>query len=615
MSRQLKTISGLIRPFCVLAGFFWLTVPYHSSANRVGHPEAIFKEASDLLNLNQFERADSLAKELIALGRLEHQNIWAARGWSIQGIIAFQQQEYQRAVREMEKALSTKESWENDTLYFDCLYHLGLAYKRLSYFVIASDYLYKALQLSVDSLSLSQAHGVLGNVQRELMNYPASINHHRKSIRLIGGSDPIAGAKAKNNIGKTLLAWNKIDSALQYFEESIIVFESLHDSRRLAGCYYNTGMAYAKKENYGLSEEFFNKTLQHANDTLTQIHAFTELGQLCVSLDSVACAGSFVRRLEPLVQSVHSLYVREQWHHLRADVFQLQGQYDSALIELEKSYDLREQSVNSESVRSINEWETHFQSTQLKESLRNKKNELEIGAYKNRLLNNQRMALGLVALVILVLAIVLAQRVRKEREFKRHKEALLQELNHRVKNNLNSLSGLFKLQLMQVEHKETRKALQDGNSRLEALNLVHAQLEPDIKEALVIQLPEYIEVLVRNALMLHDVSDSFDIEFDLHPMAVSPDQAVSYGLIINEVITNCCKYAAAESIGPKLAVSMNTERLRIADNGPGFPKGVDPKTATTTGLMLIRELSDQLHVPSWFEYQNGLVFYLKMAKK
>lgn len=583
------------------------------------NPYSILKAANQSLRTNELPKADSMANVLI--GKRQHNMRWAAEGWAIKGIIDLKSQAYQSAISQFGKALSVQTSSGGDTLRFDCLYHMGLAHKKLSYFVVASNFLYKALEHAIDSSGKGEVHNVLGNVQRELKNYGVSVDHHRRAYALLKRV-PRNLAKSRNNLGKTFLKWGRADTALHYFRISERIYESIGDSNRLADCHYNMALAYGSKNDFEMAKDRLEKTLSFPLDSLMQIETYLQMGDLFVRMDSASAVGYCLAELTPHITAEHPLTVRQKWHRLRSSYYKMTGHHQAAFAELSKYQELREASLDAEAIRSINEWETHFQSEQLKESISEGKIQLELSRAKKELWVNRSLLLLLLLLIMVAIVVALAKRARKkgllaekEKEYAKKKSTLLKELDHRVSNNLSALSGLFRLQLEQVKNHEVKAALQDSYTRLEVYNLVHTQLQPETAKAMTIDLAQYLDDLVQNTLMLHGVIDRLALTLELKHFQVSSADAVLYGLIVNEVVTNTCKYAVHNQPNPMLMVRMDDDRLVIKDNGPGFPQGMDPKTTQSTGMEVIRELTEQLKTSSEFFYDEGLVFVLFITKK
>ena len=142
---------------------------------------------------------------------------------------------------------------------------------------------------------------------------------------------------------------------------------------------------------------------------------------------------------------------------------------------------------------------------------------------------------------------------------------LMREIHHRVKNNLQAVSSLVRLQPLPSERKD------DLARRIAAMVAVHEQIYgADQFEQ--VNLAPYVERLVR------DVAEGFRspvaVETRVAPLTVGPDQAMPLGLIINEVVTNAFKHAFTNRAGGHLLVALsvdgNTARLAIEDDGPGY---------------------------------------------
>jgi two-component sensor histidine kinase len=178
-------------------------------------------------------------------------------------------------------------------------------------------------------------------------------------------------------------------------------------------------------------------------------------------------------------------------------------------------------------------------------------------------------------------------------------QAMLQEIHHRVKNNLQMISSLLSLQSRQSPHEEARLAFQDAQSRVRSIALLHESLyqSDDLGR---IDMQAYVNRLLdtlQHAYGQSRVRATFDVAIE--GVFLPVDVAVPCGLIVNELVTNALKHAfrvpdaasnevriAMRRVGESLAIS-------VADNGVGFA-GIDPASKQTMGLTLVRDLSTQL---------------------
>jgi PAS domain S-box-containing protein len=172
------------------------------------------------------------------------------------------------------------------------------------------------------------------------------------------------------------------------------------------------------------------------------------------------------------------------------------------------------------------------------------------------------------------------------------KDALLREVHHRVKNNLQAMIYLVEMQLTQIRSESTRQFLRELQEQARAMSLVYEQLYQSENLAQVAMQP-YLEQLTVGVVQA--IAPALEIDLDLKLSAVSLDvsQAMPCGLIVNELITNTIKYAFPSSFTrrPKLSISLKAQRdkytLIVKDNGVGLPAGTDWRKTKSLGLRLV----------------------------
>jgi two-component sensor histidine kinase len=178
------------------------------------------------------------------------------------------------------------------------------------------------------------------------------------------------------------------------------------------------------------------------------------------------------------------------------------------------------------------------------------------------------------------------------------KEWLLKEVHHRVKNNLQIVMSLLNTQSAYLENNAALEAITESQNRVRAIALIHHKLYSSSNVA-VIKMPGYIADLISN------LSDCFDagkrrIRFEqlVDPVELDPTQAVPFGLILNEAVTNAIKYAFADGDGVIVVALQHTSNnkvlLTISDNGIGLPDTFDVRKATSLGMEMMKALSKQL---------------------
>ncbi len=237
------------------------------------------------------------------------------------------------------------------------------------------------------------------------------------------------------------------------------------------------------------------------------------------------------------------------------------------------------------------------------------------------------------------------QAEEKLRAALQEKEVLLKEIHHRVKNNLQVISGLLTLQAQQIDDERLRNILQDSQSRIWTMALIHQTLYQSGNLA-DIEIADYIRGLTGNLLSSHArVAMPPTVIFDLLPLRLTIDKAIPLALILNELVTNAMKHAFANGQPGEIRISLQerrgvkfyapaedtatarrapsecmdatpregiapcvqTHELSIADNGVGLPESFDAASQKSLGLQLVAMLAKQLDGALAIESAAGTV--------
>ena len=160
-------------------------------------------------------------------------------------------------------------------------------------------------------------------------------------------------------------------------------------------------------------------------------------------------------------------------------------------------------------------------------------------------------------------------------------EVLLREVNHRVANSLQMVSTFIHLQSKSLPDQAARGALQDTERRIQAIAQVHRRLytSEDVDS---IAMDEYLGALVEELQDTWSTSSApRAIRLEADPIQLHPDKAVSLGVIVNELVSNACKYAYDEGAAGEVRVRFARAdpshfQLEIEDDGCGFIEGAAP---------------------------------------
>lgn len=210
----------------------------------------------------------------------------------------------------------------------------------------------------------------------------------------------------------------------------------------------------------------------------------------------------------------------------------------------------------------------------------------------------------------------LSERRKVEQQFQEslaEKELLLQEVHHRVRNNLQIVSNLLGLQLDFIEEEQTRRFFQESRDRIWSMALIHEKLSMT-SDFVYINLADYLENLTKSLFSSY-VTDfkriSYTVECD--DITVGIAQAVPCGLIVNEIFSNALKHAFPAGRQGKIAVRCCSEidgriSLMVTDSGVGIPSDLDFRDIEKLGLQLVTMFVKQLRGEIERENTEGTSF-------
>jgi PAS domain S-box-containing protein len=181
----------------------------------------------------------------------------------------------------------------------------------------------------------------------------------------------------------------------------------------------------------------------------------------------------------------------------------------------------------------------------------------------------------------------------------REKEVLLKEIHHRVKNNLQVVSSLLRLQSRGMRSPETVAAFEESCARVHSMALVHEKLyqSQSLSE---LDFATYAESLTDSLLHAYGTDPAIvRVRLDMEPVRLDINQAIPCALILNELVANALKYAFPGGRHGEIRLRLRAEAgdaicLMVGDNGVGMPVNLDPLNVHTLGLQLVTTLVSQL---------------------
>lgn len=210
--------------------------------------------------------------------------------------------------------------------------------------------------------------------------------------------------------------------------------------------------------------------------------------------------------------------------------------------------------------------------------------------------------------LVLCSVVDITQRKRSEQQLRertadlvaslKERDVLLQEIHHRVKNNLQVISSLINMQIRKLDVSASRDVLKECKTRIEVISLIHQKLYQSTNFANV-QFADYARSLAANVLHAGDASERITLEFALESVALPVDKAIPCGLILNELLTNVVKHAYPAQDHGTVRVTLRRRpgkrlQLEVSDRGVGMSNSHPDGAHESIGLHLIATLAEQL---------------------
>ncbi len=202
----------------------------------------------------------------------------------------------------------------------------------------------------------------------------------------------------------------------------------------------------------------------------------------------------------------------------------------------------------------------------------------------------------------------------------KEKTSLLNEVHHRVKNNLQVISSLLRLEAGRSAADNTKSVLTDMQARIRTMALLHESLYRSGVFARV-NLGDYLRQLATQGFRsMVDSKMRVQLELELADVFVSLDQATPCGLLVNELISNCCKHAFPDDRSGKVRVALQwlpvddgakpLACLSVSDTGAGLPPDFEARCGQSLGMQLVVDLSGQIGGTLGTDHLGGTRFYV-----
>ena len=508
---------------------------------------------------------------------------------------------------------------------------LGKLHRNLNDLANSLEFYFDVLDLERDQeMDVQEANTLLniGEIYKLQKDFDQAQSFYQKAIEKYRvANSPLGIGKTTNNLGNIYLQKGDLNQALTYYNSALILFIEAGEETLMANAYNDIGLVKESQNKFNVALSNFEKSLELKlqNNLIYSVPStYANIASVHGKLGNRKSAKLY---FDKGIDMANKFVIQDELAYLfnkKAEYEEQNGNLGQALALFKQCLLYKDSATKKENARRIAELQTIYALGEIEEKneLLELKNQLltkDKLDERNRKVQLQVVIYGLIIIVILV-ALLLANNYRKLKYIrsitaqlketneeltetlisKDEKELLLKEIHHRVKNNLQVISSLIRLQSSKVENTKVEGLFQECEVRVKSMALVHEELyrTDDLSS---VNLTEYIRKLGNDLLDAYVIDKKIGFSYDVGVSFMGIDTLIPLGLMINEIISNSLKHGFKNNAieDPEIYINIQFTDLKeyemtIGDNGSGMSEDINFDFPETLGLDLILTLTDQL---------------------
>jgi two-component sensor histidine kinase len=476
-----------------------------------------------------------------------------------------------------------------------------------------------ALEKEPPDKSLGSCYNTIAVLYGRLKNTEQALLFHRKAIEIRQQIKNQSGvAQSYNNIAILFAETNQYDSALKYYQLAMDIKRDLKDPGEIASTLHNLGELALFQNQLQQAQSYLQESLRlkrQANDPSGIVRTLNTMGKLEVLQNNYTKAHEYLKQAEELANTLHQLGQLRDNYNLQVQVHNNQKNYQRALMYAQKLIQVNDSLLNKDKVDQLMRMRIRYteERAQQQIALLEKERSLQQAQLKLR----QSWIIALTGAVIL-LAIIGALAIRQTnlvRKNKAHVETLLQELHHRVKNNLQIMSSMLSLQSAGLTNPQAIQTIKTTEGRVNAMALIHKKLYGK-QHSRQLHLKEYLTDLVNEQAFAYGLQNAVTCKLEISDIELDVDKMIPLGLIVNELVSNTFKHAFQNHDNPTLILKASIKddhiTIDISDNGIGMPAETNNQSfGLKLVTMLIREVKGSWQLNNQAGISNTITIPIK----
>lgn len=516
--------------------------------------------------------------------------------------------------------------------YFDTYYvYLGANHLKAMDMAIAC--LGKIQQWDVKEL-LPQTYLLIGNLHKEASNFPMAFAAANKGLQasreLKDTANIIAllGLKAMFMHSYSLSKHHpdSNDGSLELQFEGLKLAESNLKWERIRIKFYdNIAQLYKDRKDYKNAILYANKGVELAtrlNEKRSLTYGLNWLGESLFFTGKQQEGIAILQKALNISIEINQPFRTMEIYENISELYERAGDYKNALKYVNIHRTMRDSLQVQANTQKIGELQLKYETSQ-------KDKNIALLNQANALKNKQMVWVVAASALFIILAIVMMVMygiIRKRNselvasnenvnEQSQKLQLLMQELHHRVKNNLQIVSSLLNLQSSRLVDADARNVLNVSRQRIDAMSIIHQSLYQH-DSANMVNFKEYVNSLMSSIMQSFGIRhEDINIRVDVLVKDMDVDIALPLGLILNEWITNVFKHAWKDTaIKPHLDLTIFHDgeniKLEIKDNGVGMPNGLWDNPKASFGIKLMKVLMKQIRAVSQITIHPGTMLEL-----
>lgn len=405
-----------------------------------------------------------------------------------------------------------------------------------------------------------------------------------------------------------------LDSALAYYKKIEPHYIKLNDQLGIAGVNVIFGRFYQRKKDIN-AINYYGKALKYFSDNNRnpeKLQVLLAMADTYLEFNRNADAYQKILEAEKVNLKVNNYQSTKGLKRTYLKYYKAIGNWKQALNYQEILHQYEKEDLLADHKGAVSELNIAYDT---------QKKEAQLGQKENIIVKQNQFLIGVLLLFLVALGLSFLYYIlyRKNKKISYKNEILLKEQNHRIKNNLQSISSLLNLQSYRMADSEAKFAVEESKLRVEAMSNLHHKLYNG-EDLAVVELSEFIEEIVEGVLQTFGFY-SIKPYYDLKTIKLAADQTLSVGLIINELVTNSCKYAFKDNDNPILRIGgfidKNEYIIEFSDNGKEAKDYTEFNKTTelqkSFGMRLIQMQIIQLQASYAFHYRQGTHFTMRFS--